>query len=510
MGASTLNLAPILFAFVAILGFIGALKGLTRGISRQVIRIITIAASVIIAFFISTAVYNALIDFLNGKTMDELVVWLNGSVLAGSGTDFSWLTNIDMETLELVLTLPMALIVMPIIFVILFVLISGIMLIIHAILCAIFGLSKKRNNLLTRLLGMALGLIQGVAVAGLLLTPFVGICVAVEETVTVLNEEAPEEEATVALTEVYDTYIKSLTDNIVFKAYSNLGINAIYESIATVDINGSEFNTTTLLPDFASITGQAMQLKGADFKNLTPENEASINAIVDVIDRDDYIKKVAAGAIKTLGHFFTSGDVGMQKLGEPLDSLILAAMEIFTTTDETTVVADFTTIKDVYFILSRDKVLSSFDQGSDALLATLTKQDAEGVTTVTKVMDTINKNERTKALTKLITQISISVISNKTGLDESNAQTYDNVIAGINNGAIKINKNEYATEEEYVDAVAVSLDATLKENNIDVEPEIVDDMAQYIADNYSDKDEITEEEANDIILSYYDAYMKNK
>ena len=504
-----LNLAPILIAFVVIVALLGALKGFTRGISRQLIRTITVVASIFIAFFAATGCYTALISFLEGKTMADVSEWIANTFRIGSETDISWLNNIDIETLKLVLTLPMALIIMPVIFVVAFITVSGFMLIVHAILSALFGFSKKRNNIMTRLLGMGLGLVQGLVVAGILLTPIVGIGTTVEEAVTVLNEQAPNEDSTDSINKTYDKYVKSVSDNILFKAYSNLGINAIYKSIATVDIDGSDFDTTTLIPDIAIITGEITDLKGCDYKNLTPEHENSINSIIDTVDNNVYLKRVFAGTIKTFAYFYEAKDGAILQLGEPIDSIINTAMTIFQTTDETTVISDLTTIKDVYFTLSRDGVLNSFDSGSDALLNALTKRDEAGVTTVNKVTTTINKNERTKPLTKLITQISISVMSKQNGMDESTAATYDSVVADINQNAIKIDKNSYPTEEEYVAAVSASLDETFKRNNMNVEKNIVDDMAKHIADNYSDKDEITDEEANDIILSYYDAYLKN-
>ncbi len=508
--STVMTLIPIiLLALVAVLALVGALKGLSRGISRQIIRTITVIASAVISFFISKGTYTGIMNALEGKTMEDIITWLNEKNLAG-GADISWLANLDMETVELLLTLPLALIIMPLIFVMAFVLISALMLIIHAILCALFGLSKRRNTALTKVLGMALGLIQGLAVAGIILMPIVGISATVEQSVTILNEEAPEEKSTASLNDAYNKYIKAFSENAAVKSYGTLGVKALYKSIATVDIDGEKFDTTLLIPDVATVTVEAMQLKGCDFKKLTPENESNVDSIIRVVEEDEYLKRVAAGVVKTAGHFFEAKGSTTFKLGEPIDSILLTAMKIFTTTDSTTVVADFKTIRDVYFTLSRDGILLSFDQGSDALLSALTQRDAEGNTTVNKVITTINQNERTKPLTTLITQISISVISKQTGIDESTVQTYDNVISGINAGAIKIDKSSYSTEAEYVSAVSNSLDTTLKENNINVEPEIVDEMAQYIADNYSDKDEITNEEANDIILSYYDAYLKKQ
>ncbi len=506
----SINLAPILLVFVAIVIIISAIKGFTRGISRQVIRMITIIASIVLSFIIARSLYPSLIKFLDGKTMSDVIAQIARFGIFGGEAELDWLNNLDIETIELALTLPMALIIMPFTFVAAFLSISAVLLIIHAILCALFGLSKSKNNAFTRLLGLVLGVVQGAVVAGILLTPVVGICSTVGEAVDVLNEDAPTENTTAMLTETYDKYLSSIGDNTLFKAYSTLGVSEIYISIATVDIDGTEFDSTKLIPDVAMICGKAFELKGCDYKKLSSENEESITAIVNTVDGNAYIEKVCAGTIKTFANFYTSIAGNEARFGEPIDSIVLTSMDIFKETDETAVVADFTTIRDVYFILSRDNVLIAYDNGSDALLAALTQRDTEGVTTISKVIDTINKNERTKKLTTLMTQLSIAVIGKQAGLDDKTLTLYNNFVADLNNGPIKINKSSYATEEEYIAAISESLGETFTKNNMSVESEITYDMAKYISENYGDKNEITNEEANDIILSYYDSYLKSK
>ena len=73
---------------------------------------------------------------------------------------------------------------------------------------------------------------------------------------------------------------------------------------------------------------------------------------------------------------------------------------------------------------------------------------------------------------------------------------------------MSIDKESYETEEEYVAEISNALDATLKSNQIELEKEIVDTMAQYVADNFSDMEVLTDEEVCDVIIYYYDAYLK--
>ena len=71
-------------------------------------------------------------------------------------------------------------------------------------------------------------------------------------------------------------------------------------------------------------------------------------------------------------------------------------------------------------------------------------------------------------------------------------------------------------EEIYVAEVTDILSTALTQNNVDIEADIIDDMAQYIYDNpdtisvgdEDDDGELSDEEMNNLILSYYDVYLE--
>ena len=78
----------------------------------------------------------------------------------------------------------------------------------------------------------------------------------------------------------------------------------------------------------------------------------------------------------------------------------------------------------------------------------------------------------------------------------------------INSNLVTVNKTDYATDEEYTEKISEELGSLLSESGIEIEDEIIFGMAEYYADNFSDAAEITDEMASDVIISYYDAYLK--
>ncbi len=501
-----INLSPIIFAIVGVFAVIGALIGLSRGLSRQIVRTVTIVLSVVISYIVAVMFYSSVSGYFEDKTINDLLNTLIEAGLLSADANLTWLESMDVQLAVLAMSIPYSLIIMPIIFVVAFILTSLITLIFHKIICGLCRF-RARGGLVSRLLGLLLGLIQGVAVAGFLLLPIVGIGNVAKDSVALLNEKVPDESFTETCNTAYDNYLKSVTENPIVSLYSSTGINALYESIATVEINGEDTNMTTLMPDTLMIATDAVKLQGVDFKSLTSEQEEAIKSILTTVDQNNYLKGLIASSVKSISYAYTDGTISLP-VEDPFASIIDSAVSIFHTSDSTNISGDLNTISDVLFILSKDGVLLAFDEGSDAMLDAMLKRDAEGNTSVNRVITTIKANERTKPLVTLITKLSVTVMSQQAGISSEAINTYENIKTSLNNDILSLNKEDYATEEEYVADVSDKLDATLKENNITLEKDIVDTMAQYVSDNYSDVDEITDDEASDIILSYYDAYLE--
>ena len=143
MTVSPLNLAPIIYGFVAVLALFGALAGLWRGFLRQTVRTTTIVISLVASYALLSIGYGYFDRFLDGKTMADVEGWLRSSRIITPDVDLSWIYNFDVHTAELILKLPLSLVLMPIIFVACFVVISFVMVIAHKIVCAVCGFGVK-------------------------------------------------------------------------------------------------------------------------------------------------------------------------------------------------------------------------------------------------------------------------------------------------------------------------------------------------------------------------------
>ena len=291
------------------------------------------------------------------------------------------------------------------------------------------------------------------------------------------------------------------------KEVKKKGGEIIMNHFATVYFDGEPHDLRTELASGVKVYSDVMPLMGINIKDLSGSEKNAIESLIATVDGSDYISTILSGLLRGLAY---SADEGLLPITAepPFDKLIDPFLKVFETSNKNNIGSDLNTMKDVIFILSDEGVFVAIDSGnSTALSNVFTKEDENGKTVIRKVIDILTVNNHTKPLVATLTEISVAMLSESMGLDGETAQLYDNVKAGVKE-TLTIKSTDYATDEEYVEALSTSLNETLVANDINVEPEIVDSMAAYIKDNYKDLDEISDDEINDVILSYYDSYLE--
>ena len=139
----------------------------------------------------------------------------------------------------------------------------------------------------------------------------------------------------------------------------------------------------------------------------------------------------------------------------------------------------------------------------------MTEKNADGKTVVDVILDRLGENERGKPIITSFTKISIALMQGALEMDEETEKLYEDVKSDIH-VALNHNKSDYATTEEYRAAVEADLDKAFENNNLSVSEDVKQNMLDYIEENYSDTSEITDDDINDAILSYYNSYASSK
>ena len=522
-----------LLAIVGLLALVGMLKGLSRGIKRQSVRTITIILSIVLSFVAVKILYGAVLGFFDGMTMQELFVKLEE---LGAGLDAEtkdMLADLDPVLIEYILAIPLALIVGPVLFVPVFIIVSAIMLIVHAILSGILGFRKKENTKTTRLLGMALGFVQGVLVSIVLLVPILGLASTVSGAVDTIREKPTKSEAETELITMYDTDLKDIVENPVVKVLGSLGGNLTYKTLATIKVQDNSVKMVDEIDTVLMVYNEIDTLGSAEFTNLTAEQQASIKSMINTLGDSNYFAPLLSNLVKSVATML-EGDM-VAEMEEPIKTLMVDVIGIFKTSTQETLKSDLNTFCDFFFYLTNRGVLDAAmgEETPDApkpdIMDVLFKtDDSNGKTTIDNAIAILDSNVRTKPIITSLVKISVAYakeslkdsagsLEGAPGLEDADIeQIYEDVKAGVNE-IVQIDRNQYATDEEYKGAVSSSVESFVVNNgfvdqaeidaNREEMNEIFNEVSDHIIENFGGQTEVSDAQLIGVVLEYYNSYM---
>ena len=494
------------YGFLGLIGVLvlfGVLLGFARGICRQTVRLLTVAASAVIAFFVAGNLFPEFEAAISEMSIEELLA------AAGASVDESvaeLIGNFNIEVLTYVLALPVALVLVPMIFVSAFVAISAVAEIVHKIFSGIFGFTRRNNNMATRCFGAIVGGVQGVLVTLVLLVPISGLISTVGGAVDYVCENQSDEVYTETVAELYDYAFAELDENPVYQLASDIPTR-VYDSFQKIEINGREIYTKDVVTTLVSLYVELGDLDGADLMDLTKEDKAAIDEILLTIDSDYY---TCALVLQTLSHFVDTGDFSLELDTDnaKVDILLGDIIKLLATSSPETVPEDLETFKTIYYLLNDSGILSYDKDGEGNLFLVFLETDDEGKTVMSRLNTALASNPRTAVISKDLAEIAMMIVLANTGLDEVVAPERVESVKSTLNEVASINREDYDTEEEYKEEVKSKIDMTLQENEIALDEEQVETITEYVIENFEGKEEITDEDMAKFMSEYYDAYVK--
>lgn len=499
---SIVNLA--FTAFLAVCAVLGAIFGFVRGMSRQVVKLITVVASAVGAFLISINLLKPFVDWVASTGIEGILGMLKISL---DGTTKEMILSFDTETLVYISAIPFSLVLAPLSFVAVYLIFSLITTIIHKLICGAFGFTRRNNNVATRFIGLGIGAVQGLLISLILLVPLCGLANTAHVAVLDAKEENPESDYTVFLSSTYDTYFGELDKNPIYAAASNITLT-VYEKYSNIELYGERADITEVTSDLVGIYAASAGLDGANISALREQDKEAIDLIIENALDSKYVSVILTDTFRAFSSIVENGlyEFNLPD-NEKVKKLVNDVVVILGTTTKETIADDITTFKNVYYLLSDGGVLTAADDPDADIFSLFTKVDANGRTLMSRLNDELMKNPRTVVLCSDMADVAMVLVLNNSGMSETIApETLDNVKGSLNE-AIAIDKNAYETEEEYKAAVSDTIGTTLDECNIALEPEQLDIVTDYVIQEFEGKEEVTDEDMVNFMSQYYDAYM---
>ena len=507
---SYVSLGILVFLLVNL--FFGFVYGLKRGVGKAAFRLITLAIALVGAIITTFVISGVVLSTFDGVTVEEAIrgFWPDYDTALDEGTR-NILANFDGDTAQYVLSLPLLLIVTPIIFVVLFYVFKLITLILFWIFSAIFGFLKRKKTRLSRLGGGAIGLVQGLLITVIALVPLSGILGIATEVKPAITTETVSEDIRTNVESVYNEVIDPIATSPTVTVVSNIGGTALYKMLTGVTIGEDGYNLYDETVKLGTLVGDTLAF-GTDFdwKDPEPWRETISKLIADIGD-NKYISSVISGGFRMVAGSVEDGLIELPE-DEPYKSVMNDIINIFKTSTADNLEGDLETLASVYNLLGKHEVLTTIEGGdSDEITDSLLQKTPDGKTVISLVIEELKNNDRTKPLTASLAKISVALMCDSFGLDEDATELYEDVKGSVND-ILAMDKESFVDEEgnvdeeAYVEAVSEQLDEALQSHDIVLEEEVLDGMAAFINENFSDLEQITDDEINDVIFSYYDAY----
>ena len=479
------------------------LFGMSRGMWRQLVSTGCTLTAAVASFLFSKNLATAIIEKLDAEYVNQLIPSLE-SAIPGSGEAIeSLFSSFGSDLFSKILAIPTAIILVPFFMVTIFIVLHLLLKLIKAILVAVLRL-KKADGSPSRLGGALLALLEALIVVAMLSVPMSGILGMVDTAYCEAMEQVDSEDQS-TMEEIYDTVITPITKNPIIGLANNLGSEKMYRQIAVVKQNDTKIDVAEEVMDIAHLViVEAPVLADTDFMNLTEEDKAAIDSVANGICESEYLSSIFVSLLNGAADAIESGVININ-MGGAYESLFNDVLDFLSTISAGTLESDLKTVKDLYYTVSDSGVLSAVKGGGD-IMELLQDRRKEGDDTVKKIVAILQSNNRTAGMVTSMTEALISTLSNNIQLGDDVSVTYDELKSDMNN-LLSVKKDNYETEEEYMDALSGTLDDTLRNHGIELEKDIVDEIASYVDKEYSDKEEFTDEEFNDVLLYYYDAYL---
>ena len=490
----------LLFIIIKMLG------GVRRGGWRQLVRTAVTFAAAVVSYFLAVILSDHIIGSLNVASLEGLISWIEGYVPEIGEMIRGGLQSINTEIIEYVILLPATILLVPVISTLIFLLINLVFKIIRAVIIKIFGFKRAKSNS-QRLYGALLAAAEAIIWITMVLFPVCSLLTLVDQAYDQAAASVEDGESN-AIIDTYDEYIRPFTENPAISFMCSLGTDTMADTIATVDIDGEKTNMRDEVLAVAHlIIIEGGDLKGADFSSLNEDGKAAVDKIIDTLYQSPYMSRLLVGAIQSCSGLINNGVIPIE-IDEGYAHLLDELSLFLEGVDRNSLGNDLNTVKEIYYALSDSGIISEIKSGNTDILGILDARREEGDDVVSNVISILKSNSRTSSLITSMTKVLISNISTTITVDGVELEvSYESVKNSVNE-VLQVKKENYATDEEYKEDLSNALDSALTNNGIELDDEIIDGIADHIGDNYSDfAGELTDDDFNDILLSYYDVYV---
>jgi hypothetical protein len=349
----------------------------------------------------------------------------------------------------------------------------------------------------TTLLGAIAGGLSGFIIAVAITSPISGTLKVVDTFIDcVEKQEVLKNEFNIKEKDLdsIKKYTKDLPSSVLYACGGKL----VYDSVAKTDINGKNItltgevkNATVLLNDFIDV----LPILG-EYDHLSDKEFAAIEKLKADINKSETIKYVAAEFLSMAAEEWLAGNTyaGISKptIGEDIQPVMDALLEVAATTTPETVSGDIVTVLNVYIIFAENKDV--FDNGDFETIY------EDGI--LENICNELINNQRTAHLVDVIADIAFETAAEyiRTTLMERNTYgEFKSDIADVMNNA-----KDYAYEER-VGMISSAIADKVSDEGYTLPADVAETIAKTMLSEISyNEGRISADRIDEFLNSYID------
>ena len=485
---------------LAVLGLIFVLRGLHKGLIKALMTTGNLALSAFLACFLSRDFTTVARDYVY-----PLVLWITG--LFGLSLEQAFA---EIDGLIALLPMLVGVMVTPLLFLLLFWIFHAI---IGFILLFVYKFRRKTVNeegetvsikryvpVWSRICGACVGFLNACLLLAILLLPINGYANMLHNISDAyfdgIDSESFSREGSSDNEKIYfavQDYIIPIKDNRFLKvAYGTLG-RPMFDHMTSTAYNGGEFSLETEAITAIGLVRSLQSFANADFASSPEKSVEALGDMVETLDRAVLMPDLMASLIAEMCDNWARGDalLGIERpqFGELIDPTFDVLLNIMATVDGELLIADLNTLIDVLDMMMEYKIFANLED-SNALMNILSGDS--GV--IRKVSESFEKNEHLAPMAIEIKRLCVRAVTQ--ALDMG-----DKELTGQLTESINANKNN---PEQLSQALTGIVQEYLGEQDAaaTVSPELVDEVAEAIINQFAGQDVVTEAEVIDFVLNY--------
>ena len=493
----------IIFALSTLIGF---LRGVRRGLYRQALRLATTFVSIILAYFITTALAESVIAAFGADSIASTLLMLKeqGYIIA-EHVDLTSLAN-HFSAIKWLVALPVTTLILPIVFTLAFIILNIFIKIAYFIVSRF--LSKTRDDVDKMFFGAVLGAVEGLIIAVVILLPItnaVGIFDGAFEEFRAQDKGYYSD--TVA---AYDDIFGPLVDAPAVKM-SEFLTAPITNNISKVDMDGETVILRNELMTMISIQWEweSLSNNSALATNATDaEKFAIVRTWVDRITSSMYLAEVISDVLSDSSALIEEGIINLDDQSEIQTFYIRGLTKTFVNANKYNLKTIANVLLDAMFYMIEElnyNVLEEESINNDVV----SLYDENGNNKIEHVIAILNDCEYTRPMVTVLSQMLLATVFD----------TYTEEIGGIGVTyndvrdsfvqVVNVQRENYLTEEEYKAARQAALNQVFLDHGVDnADPEILEDICDYLDEEYPGLDSIDDGKFNDIIFSGISYYVE--